>query len=263
MGKLMKVSVVIPHKDRLINLLNCIEKLVDQSLYLYEYEIIVGSLEKEKELEEISKIAKNVKIISNYQDCWNPSLARNIALAEASGETIILIDADIIVKKDFIEKHLAIQEKNTIIIGAVENYNENINSDGKENISYKDIRWSIDPNTAPLKWALCWTGNLSFSAKLIEKNFFFDSSFKGWGGEDLEWAYRLHKNGIKFKFEQSIIGRHFPHNRNVKKNRSEEKKNFDLFLTKWPDSEVNFVIKHGDIKANKIYFKEFVQNERK
>ena len=251
--KLTLASVVIPFKNRKENLKVTLEHLADQTIKSKDYEIIIGSLDEEKMLRPIVSKYDNTKVISQKTGYWNPSLARNLALRRASGVTIILIDADIAVPPDFIEKHLEIQHQNTICVGRVDSYNENFNTNGKNQIDAKDVRWSIEPNEAPIKWALCWGGNLSFSKNYLDQDILFDESFFGWGGEDIEWAYQMNKKDVKFFFSDKVTGIHLPHPRNILENRRQEKQNFRRFLRKWPDPIVELVAKFGDLEANRRY----------
>ena len=259
----MQVSIIIPYKDRLNNLILCLNSLNKQTVQSDKYEIIIGSLDEIYTLQEINNRYKNIKIICKPQNLWNPSLARNIALRNALGDKIILLDADIIVNNNFVEKHLFFSSPYEIVVGSVCDYDENAENISQPNIC-TDIRWSINPNKAPFKWALCWSGNVAFSNSVLKKGLFFDENFVGWGGEDLEWAYRLHINGYRFLFTREIEGKHIPHQRDVKKNRKEESLNFEFFSKKYKSKEVDFVVKHGDLGANRKFseFDNFKEKQR-
>lgn len=253
----MKASVIIPYKNRLNTIIPVLEAIFNQNISKSEYEVILGSLDSYDKTITLKEKYPFLKIITHLSEEWNPSLARNIGIKAAKGKRIILIDADILVKKDFISSHLILGKFYDIIVGSVANYNENKNMK-KDNFITKndDIRWSINPNDAPLKWALCWTGNISINRRFFDENIYFDESFTGWGGEDLEFMYKLKEKNATILFCKEISTKHLSHIRNVKINREQEKINFIKFLYKHQDPEVEFVVHFGDLIANKI-FKEY------
>jgi len=104
-----------------------------------------------------------------------------------------------------------------------------------------------------LKWALSWTGNLSFPRTFLDQGILFDGGYQGWGVEDLDWAYRMQKAGAEIVFYKDIVGEHLPHVRDVTANRSQERKNFYRFLEKAQDPCVELVARFGDLQANRLY----------
>jgi len=234
------------------------------------YEIIIGSLDKKKELEYIvGKYGKYYPLVvaNEKMNSWCPSKARNLALAKCKGEVIIFLDGDIVVSRNFIKMHIEAHKtkKKRIVIGCVNNYDENknvtenslkdIDNISKYVYSRKDPRMLVWDNNI-MKWPLCWSGNMSIRREdQIDHNLCFDETFMGWGGEDLEWAYRAYKLGFSFSLHVDIIGNHLMHFRNVNENKKEEAINFYRFLKKWPELEVELVVKYGDIEANESYLR--------
>jgi glycosyltransferase involved in cell wall biosynthesis len=88
-----------------------------------------------------------------------------------------------------------------------------------------------------LTWLACFGSNLSFKRDIINKIGGYDESFKGWGLEDTEFAYRLHKAGAKFIVDPTLNRYHQEHPI-ITDTLLEEKKNMILFQQKHPDIEV-------------------------
>ena len=88
-------------------------------------------------------------------------------------------------------------------------------------------------------WHLVWSNNISLKKKIIEKYGGFDEEFKSWGLEDVELAYRLHKNGVKIVLNPLIETYHQYHERlhNVDLYNS-WKRNLDYFIWEYKELPV-------------------------
>jgi glycosyltransferase involved in cell wall biosynthesis len=245
-----------------------------QSFDRNEFEIIIGCLEYSSALLDLVKTKfrdlRIVLVMSGEE--WNVSLARNIAMKEARGELIVFVDADILAPRDFLLNHYSAHarlERPALVIGQMRDYDEGLDMTEKSLPSFefykenfllksasevplpKDIRWTLDKH---IDWALGWTANLSLLRKEVqEHNLFFDEDFKGWGVEDIEWAYRIALSGIDMHFGDEIWAIHLPHFRNVGQNHLDESINFKKMLCKWPRMDVEIVTSIGDVKGNQKY----------
>jgi len=113
-----------------------------------------------------------------------------------------------------------------------------------------DTRWTCKRK---IPWSLCFSALIVIPKALVETHdLLFDPSFKGWGGEDLEWGYRIHRSGISIVLADELWGIHVPHTRNVQKNHLERDLNYGRFLAKWPCFDVELVTCFGDPAANEL-----------
>jgi|GEM_PF-2760000 len=269
-----KVSVVIPYCKRITNIKYCLKSLNRQNLLKNEYEVIIGCLEYSIELVDFIKneVPDLHVILVMVNEKWNVSRARNMAIKEATGEVIVFIDADIIIPKNYLSNHYETHKKSKtplFVAGQTRDYDEGLDIDNfklkpfdfyyneylSKNINEinlpEDIRWL---NKIYIDWSMGWTFNLSLSKKsIINNNLYFDEDFKGWGVEDIEWAYRVVNSGVKMVFSDKIWAIHLPHYRDVNKNHTDEKINFKKMLNKWPFFDVEIVTTFGDIKGNQNY----------
>lgn len=62
-----------------------------------------------------------------------------------------------------------------------------------------------------LPWTSFLSGNVSFRKELIERVGGFDEGFQGWGFEDWEMGYRMHRSGAKFLADPSVKSYHQEH----------------------------------------------------
>lgn len=92
------ISIIIPTKDRVEILKNCIDSILEKTTY-DNYEIIIidnGSKEKVTldYLNELGKNNKNIKVIR--EECpFNYSYLNNVGVSHASGDYLVLLNNDI------------------------------------------------------------------------------------------------------------------------------------------------------------------------
>jgi GT2 family glycosyltransferase len=105
-------------------------------------------------------------------------------------------------------------------------------------------------DTSPIAWMACF-GNLSVKKNLVEKIGGYDEDFKGWGVEDMEFAYRLQKAGAKFIVDNNLKRYHQEHPKQANR-MSEDNQNWVLFYQKHPDFAV--YIRSINLIQNKDYY---------
>lgn len=153
------------------------------------------------------------------------SRARNYGIKMAEGEIIIFIDADIIVKKDYlleVDKCYAM-DKNIMLVGLRVMLPQDIPyetvRDGSVFVKYSfdieryelhefryDILNELSYNGAAIQSPFLYGQSCNFIApkSWLEKVKGFDEDFKAWGLEDIELCYRLWKIGLKFIIDSKL-----------------------------------------------------------
>lgn len=103
------ISIIIPTKNKVQYLKNCIESIFNKSTYK-NFEIIIIDnnsieLETKKYFDELKKI-KNIKIIS-YPYEFNFSKINNFGVSNTNGEILLFLNNDtIVIKSDWLERML-------------------------------------------------------------------------------------------------------------------------------------------------------------
>lgn len=117
-----KVSIVIPNKDHLEDLMRCISSILERSTY-DNYEIIV--VENNSISDEIfvyyKQIQENLAIrVITYEGDFNYSRINNLGVSEATGEYVLLLNNDTsVITPDWIEELLMYaQRKDVGAVGA-------------------------------------------------------------------------------------------------------------------------------------------------
>jgi glycosyltransferase involved in cell wall biosynthesis len=163
------------------------------------------------------------KIIDNSQNIGNCA-SRNIAVAQASGEIVVVIDADCMLNKDFVLKHAAAHAIGDcdVVIGAF-----NIETNGAPPLTIlqdyeSHSEWAIDSAELQDKinrasFLNCITRNFSIRRNFIDGEL-FDSTFSyskdpasGFGWEDVEMGFRLYQHSARIQFIDKTFTIHVSH----------------------------------------------------
>jgi glycosyltransferase involved in cell wall biosynthesis len=206
----LKASVIIPTFNRKAHLLQTLDALMDQTALKDAYEIIVCDDGSDEKLDAVS----GIKLLRLKKQ--GAASARNQGILQAQGEILIFLDADMVVNKDFIQKHIAFHQdhKNSLAIGL----RLHQNMDGSIQVS--DVRkrllnflnMSFFEMKSP--WFLAYTCHISVPKKDATQEL-FDPNFILWGLEDVEWAYRLFQKDIRFYLFEDCNALHLYHDRSI------------------------------------------------
>lgn len=174
------------------NLSYCLEALSRQTYPIETLVIDYGStLFYAKEIKEICDRYENVRRIGKDAKVWSRSDALNTGISASSGEITFLIDADCVLRPDYIEKHLESHAKNPNIC----TYSLVHDTYGTiEKSSDYDKLFKQKASIKPLR-----PGGMSHLG--IRRSWFtskgmFNPAYVGWGGEDDSLWHRIKKSGV-------------------------------------------------------------------
>ncbi|MEV5957078.1 glycosyltransferase family 2 protein [Streptomyces sp. NPDC051987] len=272
----LRFSVVIPYKQRLRNFRVALAALAEQTLPGTEFEIVVGALEYTREyVEACREFAGRLNIVSVLVDEeWNLCRARNLALRQVSGQVVVFLDADLALPPGCLESlyhRYYADGQEVCVVGQIVGLDGRsdhgaVTADLPEHRHYRerlaeleaapgarlDKRWRFDPFVLP--WTVIWGAFIVLPAATVRRHGLdFDENFRGWGGEDQEWGYRVHAAGVPIVRGEEVYGLHLPHARDVSANFREFGANADYFLTKWPTLDVELYRAYDMWEANLRY----------
>lgn len=209
----MKISIIIPTKNRnkkLRNVLSCLQKQSNTN-----FEVIVVNDGNEDLTDKFIEFSKK-QSISFYSSLGKGVAAtKNLGLLKAKGDLIIFIGDDIYPDKKFIQEHCAFHKKNAEVnicmIGNTKWYSRNINQNNKYIYDFLDegiqFDWrNIQPFQA-LDYFHFYTSNLSVKKKFI-KHIKFDERFDKPFYDDIEFGYRLSKKRMKLIYNPCAFAYH-------------------------------------------------------
>lgn len=160
---------------------------------------------------------KLVRNESNFGNC----VSRNIGVREATGDILVIVDADCLLNADFVKRHVEAHafDDCDVVIGPF-----NIETNGSDPFKVLE-RYEEQPGLALAHAELqdrvnlssflnCVTRNFSIKATTIAEDL-FDPLFtysvdpeSGYGWEDVEMGYRLYQRGLRFKFIEEAFSIH-------------------------------------------------------
>jgi len=212
-------------------------------------------------------VARIIRII-DARGTSGANLARNIGIKNASGDILIFTDSDVRLKEDWIENIVKLFEEYpdvNCIAGSMVSANPEaflskyldfsiisptraakvnlkviniINRLLKSNIKVKIIdEKTLIENDIPLS-TLIVTCNFAIKREIVNKVGFFDEEYKAYGSDDIDYAYRILKNGYKILCVPQLIVYHYHRNTITRlvKRYFQYGLGFSIFKRKHPES---------------------------
>ncbi len=216
-----KLTVIIPVKDRWGKLKLVLDGFCQQTLDSRYFQVILsdgGSCEDNiNRIEDyISSAPISIKLLRGARS--GRADARNFGILNSETSLLVFTDADIIPAKDFLQRHLEFHQNNSyppVALLGIEVRVLNLEEletaleDPVKFLAEKPERASRrDRKFRKLQWWKCITGNLSLRRDLALQAGLFDIMFRGYGYEDIEFGYRLHKLGIEFVLDPKLFNFH-------------------------------------------------------
>lgn len=244
---------------------------------LSRFEVIVGAIEYSEEFVRLCHEFTDRLAITAVMSAgeWNVCRARNLAMRQARGQVIVILDADMAIPPRLLERlsseHFT-QGREICVLGRAAGYDDMLTTSDisaapappfghyRELLSeleqnggvVEDLRDDLDD--PPLPWTLVWGGLVALPAVLVGRHgLTFDEGFTGWGAEDQEFGYRIQAAGIPIELAKNIYGLHLPHERDIAFQEKFSKVNERYFLTKWPSLGVEAWQRFTWHEANLVY----------
>ena len=242
----MKLSVIIPCKNRARQIGSIVRSLCTQTLAANDYEVIVAddcssddTPDRVKRLQtQYPHIQLHYVRIERDSIDFKAGTIRNRGVATSKGSTILFLDSDVLASPNLLLEHVQSHEatpSQKVVIGYVFRVMESdqVKCDRllaqndldaiPEHITlYPDIReetyafYHIDKKktglmSLPAPWRFLYTNNVSISRELFLNLGGFDETFSGWGDEDIELGYRVFRAGHPLIVNRNAFGFHYEH----------------------------------------------------
>ncbi len=190
------------------------------------FEVIIADDGSKPETKQLLKTLKHpypLHHVWQQDQGFRAAMARNRAVAKASGEYLIFLDGDCIPRPNFVEQHWQLAEKNCFVVGnrilLNKTFSEQIIQQQRPIWQWQLKNWFISyfrkeiNRLLPLlylpfnlfrklkheKWQGAKTCNLAVWKKDFLKINGFNENFQGWGHEDADLVIRLLRSGIQRK----------------------------------------------------------------
>lgn len=204
------VSVVIPTHQRREALQTVLESLARQSVEPESYEVVVAvDASTDGTLEMLEGFSAPYDLRRVSPSGRGRASACNAAVAAARGEVTIVLDDDMRVVPEFVERHRSHHPEGSrrCVLGAVP---VELNPDSSHAARYVKDKFDLhlsrlsDPAHLALPRSF-FTGNASLRTETMRAVGGFDESFGIYGNEDVELALRLRKAGVELGYDPEAL----------------------------------------------------------
>jgi len=210
MAEAPTVSVLIPTHQRRQALRAALKSLARQSVEPGAYEVVVSTdacSDGTAEMIDALEVPYELRRVSPQGR--GRAAAVNTALAAARGEVAIVLDDDMRVVPEFVERHRAHHPPGSrrCVLGAVP---VELNPGSTHAARYVKAKFDLhlsrlsDPAHLALPRSF-YTGNASLRTEVLREVGGFDESFGVYGNEDVELSLRLRKVGVELGYDPEAL----------------------------------------------------------
>lgn len=221
----LKLSIIIPTWNRKKKLIKLIKKIILKiKKEQIKYEILIcDSFSIDGSQNEVDKyFGNNKKILYKNIKMNNIAAKRNVGIKSSKYDNILLLDDDCVPVKNFFEilkKTLNKKEFYSIYCGQ---YYTPVKLIEKSNYyKFRDKKNLKFITSSKINSKNVITGCCFFNKKYIKNKLLFNSDIKGYGLEDVEWAFRLQLKKFEFFLTPAIV------------DHQETSQNIEAYVQKW------------------------------
>ncbi|MEV6263595.1 glycosyltransferase [Streptomyces sp. NPDC051784] len=259
-----QVSVVIPTYNRAELLRQQLDGLVRQRLAPDRFEVVVaddGSSDHTSEV--VDSFASRLRIVSYRQEDlgFRAAAVRNGGARSAGAPLLVFLDTGALVGPGFLEEHISAHRHGgatgRLVLGYTYGYNpyrpfpgldeavaahrpEEVVDKYADQAEFRDLRHDeleavdFDLGRLAAPWMNVWALNMSLPAGDFHAVGGFDEDFRSWGGEDLEFGFRVHRSGMPIVMSHRAWALESPHERDLDGNRTSNCANSWVLWEKHP-----------------------------
>lgn len=228
----MKVSIIIPTRDRDRLLEKTLASLRSQVFPLEDVEVLVCDHDSSDNTGQVCDSfagSLNVDRVRVPFEGFSIQRPKNVGLSRARHELSVVLDCGIICPPDFLRAHVDAHTRvgNSYVTGPMCGWDSEEETDFWLNLDPSNCpapdaipeelqdccRARMAPHVRHAPWMLFWGCNFSARTADLRRVGGYDESFVGWGWEDHELGIRLEKAGLKFQFIPESWCLHYPHPR--------------------------------------------------
>ncbi len=149
--------------------------------------------------------------IITHNENMGRAAARNSGLKIAQGDILIFLDADMVIKPDFVMQHVYVLSKPNVVAVSglvIADPNERKTTFQYYLFEYRKRGAKQFGEKDPIPFNYLITNNMSVKRGVVEECGLFDEGYVGYGGEDTDYAIRLwqlYPDGLRFSSKAMSI----------------------------------------------------------
>ena len=256
-----RLSVVIPAYNAAQGLRTCLRSLESQVLdHGDEYDVVVVD---DGSSDETAAVVENTtwRFPVDYRhlprtEFSGRARARNAGIRAATGDVVVMVDADVITSPGFLAQHARLHRRrdDLVVIGPRHHLAGPLlgpadlarlfEGDPDALVVKRDSRDTLlamlsnNLNNLATRWHHMFSCNASVRREHLLHVGGFDEEFTGWGLEDSELGYRLHRQGLAFAYAPEAVTYHQHRQTIDERMHGEWRRNLAHFTAKHPEPDV-------------------------
>jgi GT2 family glycosyltransferase len=198
------ISVIVPVYNGAAFLRRCLEALACSTVEPLEV-IVVDDCSTDNGIDVCRK--RGVRVLSTAQNS-GPAVARNLAARVATGDVLLFVDADVLVKPETIGQLAARFEKHSDVSAVFGSYDD---EPGEKNFlsQYKNLQHHYVHQISNPEAVTFWSGLGAIRRDVfLELGGFDDKKFSTPSIEDIELGFRLRRSGHRIVLDRGIQAKH-------------------------------------------------------
>ncbi len=234
------ISVIICTFDQPLTLPWLLESLANQT-YRESFEVLIADDGSEPEVlrlvaEQTRHHGLDIRYLWQPDEGFRLCRSRNNAIRCATGDILVFLDGDMVVRPNFLEAHLEAHHGGSQVLCCgtrehLEVRRERPPINAADALNLAEQMAQINPLESEARQQESWARSRSpwmaisgcnFSVRK-SGNIWFDEGFTGWGSEDREFACRLMKQGYRIVVSDATRGVHV----DVTESRSKQRQSDD------------------------------------
>jgi glycosyltransferase involved in cell wall biosynthesis len=255
-----------------------LDSLAEQDLPRDRFEVLVvddGSSDGTADAVRGFEDRLDLRYFHQPDEGYRVAAARNVGIRHATGEICVFVDSGVLLHSASLDAHLtahAAAAEPLALNGYVYCFNLD-NEDARlirESVDVDDVdstiaamartgawpdvrepfyaRHSDDFGHLPAPWLMYWTCHASARTEQVRSIGMYDEAFRQWGGEDLDLAYRLHRDGARFGVSRRASSIHYPHDKDHDDNARSARQNYRYIAEKYGTPITRLLVEEPPIR---------------
>ena len=241
---MIPLTIIIPNYNRSSWLQKTLQTLTYQSNKQFQVILVDhGSTENIRAIFDIYRQELSIEYYWIPRDNYfSPAIPRDFGVRKAGTPLIAFLDTGMLVPSFYVAAHLAFHQRFPKHVAIGLQHGGDVEGESRERmaallkrvdkvdeleeIMVQSAEWcdrrsgrKLSDLVFPWKWG--WSANMSLSTEAYREAGGFNLDLKGWGFEDVDLCYRLHKCGLDFALVENGWGIENPHPRTEMKERME------------------------------------------